>query len=303
MYDSTLRSDADHQAMIPRDARTPGRFLRTDISAIRVYTRKKEATMTLGFPTHTLAAIVVAMIGTSAGAWFNLAAGLRRLAMAPRVEQRWRWGIAAILSTWLLIVLAVAWVGAPYIATFLTLGLLAGTLPLLISPVFRQLVRAIPATGLIGIHAIRVLGILFLALMDMRLLPAEFALPAGYGDIAVGLLALGMVYLFTKHKSYAPTLAIGWNALGLLDFISALASGIAFIGPFAAQLAAEGTSPLYLNYVLIVPAFGVPLYTLLHVYSLFQLLSARAGKPTPGLDAAGRAPAFTPEPRAVHPLG
>jgi hypothetical protein len=266
--------------------------------------------MTLGFPTNTILAIVVAMIGTGAGVWFNLAAGPRQLAMAPRVEQRWRWGIGAILVTWLLSVLAVAWVapgntvvGAPYIATFLTLGLLVGTLPLLISPAFRQLVRAIPATGLIGVHAIRVLGILFLALMDMHLLPAEFALPAGYGDIAVGLLALGLVYLFTTHKPYAPTLAIGWNALGLLDFVSALASGILFIGPFAAQLAAHGTSPLYLNYVLIVPAFGVPLYTLLHIYSLFQLISARAGKPTPGLDAPAHAPALTPGASAVQPLG
>ena len=266
--------------------------------------------MILGFPTHILAAIVAAMIGTGAGVWFNLAAGLRQLAMAPRVKQRWQWGIGAVLLVWLLIVLAVAWVtpgntvvGAPYIATFLTLGLLAGTLPLLISPAFRQLVRAIPATGLIGVHAIRVLGILFLALLDMRLLPAQFALPAGYGDIAVGLLALGMVYLFAKRKPYAPTLAIAWNALGLLDFVSALASGIAFIGPFAAQLAAHGTSPLYLNYVLIVPAFGVPLYTLLHIYSLFQLISARAGKPTPGLDASGRAPVYASEPRAVHSRG
>jgi hypothetical protein len=266
--------------------------------------------MTFGFPTNTIIAIVAAMLGTGAGVWFNLVAGLRQLAVAPRVEQRWRWGIAAILSTWLVVVLAVAWiapgntvVGAPYIATFLTLGLLAGTLPLLISPTFRQLVRAIPTTGLIGMHAIRVLGILFLALLDMRLLPAEFALPAGYGDIAVGLLALGMVYLFAKRKPYAPTLAIGWNALGLLDFVSALASGIAFIGPFATQLAVHGTSPLYLNYVLIVPAFGVPLYTLLHIYSLFQLISARAGKPTPGLDTPSRASALTPEPRAIHPLG
>jgi hypothetical protein len=152
------------------------------------------------------------MIGTSAVVWFNLAAGLRQLAVAPHVEQRWRWDVAATLSTWLLIVLTVAWfapsntvVGARYIATFLTLGLLAGTLPLLISLAFRQLVRAIPATGLIGVHAIRVLGILFLALMDMRLLPPEFTLPAGYGDIAVGLLALGLAYLLRPAKRQLET--------------------------------------------------------------------------------------------------
>src|SRR5438552_18942395 len=97
--------------------------------------------MTLGFPINTVVAIVAAMIGTSAGVWLNLIAGLRQLSVAPRVERRWRWGIGAVLGTWLVVVLAVAWVapgntvmGAPYIATFLALGLLAGRLPLLISP-------------------------------------------------------------------------------------------------------------------------------------------------------------------------
>jgi hypothetical protein len=55
--------------------------------------------MTLGFPTNTILAIVAAMIGTGAGIWFNLAAGLRQLAMAPGVAQRWRWGIGTILVT------------------------------------------------------------------------------------------------------------------------------------------------------------------------------------------------------------
>jgi hypothetical protein len=89
--------------------------------------------------------------------------------------------------------------------------MLAGILPLLISPTFRQIVRAVPETWLVGIQAIRVAGFLFLALMDMKLLPAEFALPAGYGDVTVGLLALGMVYLLANRKPYARALAIGWK--------------------------------------------------------------------------------------------
>jgi hypothetical protein len=131
--------------------------------------------------------------------------------------------------------------------------------------------------------------------MDMQLLPGEFALPAGYGDMTVGLLALGMVYLLAQRKPYARVLAIGWNLLGLLDFVGALITGILYIGPFAAQLAASGISPLYVNYVLIVPSFGVPLYTLLHIYSLFQLVSARAGKTTPGLEAPPHTPVFASE--------
>jgi hypothetical protein len=264
--------------------------------------------MTVGFPMNTVAAIIAAMIGASVGAWFSLAYALRRLSVAPRVQRRWRWGTAIVLCTWLLVVLAVAVIapgdavmGAPYIIASLGLGLLAGILPLLISPTFRQLVRAIPATWLVGIHAIRILGFLFLSLMDMRLLPGAFALPAGYGDITVGLLALGLVYLLAKRSSYAHALAIGWNALGLLDFAVALTTGILYIGPFAAQLAASGASPLYMNYVLIVPSFGVPLYTLLHIYSLFQLVSARLGKTTPGLEAPQHTPVFTSEQRTVHP--
>jgi hypothetical protein len=148
----------------------------------------------------------------------------------------------------------------------------------LLSPFFRQIVRAVPETWLVGIHAIRVFGFLFLALMDMNLLPAQFALPAGYGDILVGLLALAIINLLAKRHPYARTLAIGWNILGLLDFTVALMTGIIYIGPFADQLATSGVSLSYLNYVLIVPTFGVPLFTVLHIYSLFQMLSSPAEK-------------------------
>ena len=43
-----------------------------------------------------------------------------------------------------------------------------GILPLLISPVFRQIVRAMPETWLVGIHTIRVVGFVFLALLDRK---------------------------------------------------------------------------------------------------------------------------------------
>ena len=264
--------------------------------------------MALGFPTNTVVVLIAAMIGTSAGTWFSLAYGIRQLPITPGVQRRWRWGAAMVLLTWLLIVLALAVnppggavLGASYIIAFLGLGMLAGLLPLLLSPTFRQIIRAIPATWLIGIHAIRLLGFLFLALMDMRLLPAAFALPAGYGDMTVGLLALGVVYLLAQRKPYARALGISWNLLGLLDVAGALVTGILYIGPFAAQVAASGVSPLYMNYVLIVPSFGVPLYTLLHIYSLFQLASARGGKTTPGLEAPRHPPVFPAEQRSIHP--
>jgi membrane protein implicated in regulation of membrane protease activity len=66
-----------------------------------------------------------------------------------------------------------------------------------------------------------------------------------------------------------------WNVLGLIDLGVALATGGTYIARFAPQLVAAGISPLYLNYVLIIPTFGVPLFILLHVYSLIQIASPR----------------------------
>jgi hypothetical protein len=243
--------------------------------------------MSIGFPTNVVVLIIATMIASGTAWWFILSQGLERLPIAPGARSRWRWGAAILLSTWLLARLALSLyppagpaLATQFLITFtsLGLGLLAGILPLLISPVFRQILRAVPETWLVGIHAARLTGFLFLALMDMKLLPAEFALSAGYGDMTVGLLALGLVYLLAKRKPYARALVIGWNLLGLLDFVSALTTGGIYIVPFATQLAASGISTIYLNYVLIVPSFGVPLYASLHIYSLFQMFSSRGAR-------------------------
>jgi hypothetical protein len=241
--------------------------------------------MSIGFPTNTVIFILVAMLGLAASTWFSLSQALDQLPTTQTIKRNWRLGMAILLIAWLLIRLALAVsppngavLTTPFVVAFIVFGVSVGTLPLLISPVFGQIVRAIPETWLVRIHAIRVGGFLFLALFDMKLLPAQFALPAGYGDMTVGLLSLVVVYLLTKQNPYARTFVIGWNILGLLDFIVALTTGITYIGPFAAQLAAAGASLDYLNYVLVIPTFGVPLFTVLHIYSLFQMLSSPVEK-------------------------
>jgi len=107
--------------------------------------------MTIGFPTNMVVAIIAAMIGASTSAWFSLARGIRHISLAPHIQRRWRWGAALVLLTWLLVVLALAVIppdgavlGAPYVVAFLGLRMLAGLLPLLLSPTFRQIIRAIP---------------------------------------------------------------------------------------------------------------------------------------------------------------
>jgi len=76
------------------------------------------------------------------------------------------------------------------------------------SPIFRQAALSITQDRLIGIHSVRVGGFVFLTLLDMGLLPAQFALPAGYGDLLMGLTAPLLVYAPSQHKRHVRELAV-----------------------------------------------------------------------------------------------
>jgi hypothetical protein len=119
----------------------------------------------------------------------------------------------------------------------------------------------------------------------MRLLPPQFALPAGYGDIVVGVTAPLALYALNTNKPFGRELAIAWNFLGMLDFAIALVTGTLFIGPYVRQLARAGHSFDYLDYVLMIPGFGVPLLMLTQMASLRGLLRGNErkwnGRPNP----------------------
>lgn len=238
--------------------------------------------MATDFPTNTVLLIIVSMIGIGAISWFSLSQGFQHLPIAPEIRRGWRWGIAIVLNAWLVIRVGFAFflpgrtaLSVPFVAAFLTGGMFLGLVPLFFSPIFRQAIAAIPQTRLVGFQKVRVIGVFFITLLDMKLLPPQFALPAGYGDVTVGLLAVWMVYLLNTKKPYAYTLIILWSILGLLDLLIALITGITFIPTFAHQVVASGGSVQYLNYVLLIPTYGVPLALLFHMYTLFQLLSVR----------------------------
>ena len=238
--------------------------------------------MSVNFPTNTLILITAGAMGTGVAIWLILSTILSRLPLAAPLKRFWRWAAGLVLAGWLLVRLALDLntaggqpLGVQVTVAFVVFGLVVGTLPLLLSSTFRQIVQATPAIWVIGLQAIRIEGGFFLVLLDMKLLPANFAIPAGYGDVAVGVLSLVVVYLLATNKPYARGVALAWNLLGILDLIVALVTGATFIPPFATQLAASGVSVLYLNYVLIIPTYGVPLVGVFHAYSLYQLLSRR----------------------------
>ena len=237
--------------------------------------------MTIDFPLHTIIFITLNMIALGVFVWFGFSQMVQGVTSAESTRNFWRWGVALVLTGWLAVRIYLSLnppggsvLGPPYIIGAFVLVTLVGIVPLAYSPVFRQVVRAVPLAWLVGIHILRIIGFVFLGLLDMKLLPAEFALPAGYGDIGAGLLALLAVYAIATKNPRARTFALIATAWGLLDFTVALVTGTAYLPRFGIQLAAQGISPLYLNYVLLIPSFGVPVLALLHVYTLRRLLSS-----------------------------
>jgi hypothetical protein len=118
----------------------------------------------------------------------------------------------------------------------------------------------------------RILGVLFIALMVRGELPAHFALPAGWGDIFIGLTAPWVAYALARQARGARALAVSWNAFGMLDLVVAVGTGTGVLvslltpGPRVPAAAAMGMFPLFL-----VPAFAVPMSGLFHVFAFSAL--------------------------------
>lgn len=137
---------------------------------------------------------------------------------------------------------------------------------------FRRAVEAIPQQWLVGIQLYRVEGVIFLILYAMGKLPAAFAIPAGIGDVLVGLAAPSVALAVIRKSPNAGRLLRRWNLLGLADLAVALTTGF-LTSPSPLQLLARNhPNELVTQYPLvIVPVFLVPIAILLHMASLHKL--------------------------------
>lgn len=227
----------------------------------------------MSLPANILGIIPFGVITIAIGVWVMLSES----ASSTPSARRWMLGIGLALVAWFVAAFTLTRSGL-----FLGEGLLPGlrlglalALPVLIGvmayralPALRAIVDAVPVHWLIGFQFARNLGIVFLVLADIGLLPTVFAYPAGYGDVLVGLLAPLVALAYFRRKPYARGLAIIWNVIGLLDFAVALGTALANVDTF--------TSPVVLSHIQLIPTFGVPLFILLHLATLRQLTRRQA---------------------------
>jgi hypothetical protein len=100
-------------------------------------------------------------------------------------------------------------------------------------PRLRHWLARLDLRWLVAVHLTRFVGFYFLLLYYRdRALPRAFAVPGGWGDIVVAILALGLLTAGGKLEA-RPWLVGVWNALGLLDilFVVATASRLALADP------------------------------------------------------------------------
>jgi hypothetical protein len=147
-------------------------------------------------------------------------------------------------------------------------------LALRLSPSLRRVLAAASLPAMIGVQLYRAIGALFLILLALGQLPAHFALPAGWGDVAIGISGPLVALALVRGLPGAVGLAVSWNVVGLLDLGVAVGMGTGFLAPLLVPelgsrvppAAAMGVFPLIL-----VPTFAVPVSVLLHLLALGRL--------------------------------
>ena len=133
----------------------------------------------------------------------------------------------------------------------------------------REVFEATPLHLVMLVQVFRVMGVGFLSLYFMKVLPGVFAIPTGVGDILIGVTAPIVAYIYLQKKSYSKKVAILWNIAGIADLAMALTLGIlTYSKPIQVIPTKIPNDPIALFPLVIIPVFAVPLSLILHFYSL-----------------------------------
>src|SRR6266540_3596182 len=148
---------------------------------------------------------------------------------------------------------------------------------------FRDFILGADIRFVAAIEAWRWGGLGMLLLYANGVLPGLFALPAGLGDMAIGITAPWIVISLVRNPLFAGSRRfVIWNILGIADFVVAVSTATLSSGAFPGIIALIGnvtTSPMTRLPLVLIPAFMVPFFTMLHLTALFQARQlARSGK-------------------------
>ena len=116
---------------------------------------------------------------------------------------------------------------------------------------------------LVAVHAWRILGIAFIWGVSQGILPPAFGIPAGVGDILIGVTAIPFAFFLRKGYGWSKYAVLIWSVLGIADLVNAVSLGLITAPEPGATMT---TFPWIL-----IPTVGVPLALILHVITLYRL--------------------------------
>jgi hypothetical protein len=224
--------------------------------------------------------VLTGAIGMIAAILFGLRSALRNAGWTT-YDRTVTVGAAAItVIGWFLLAIALASADAyrgtadriPTIQYGILVPILIGGLLIWRSPRVARIIDAVPRHWLVGVQLYRTLGVIFLILYAAGKLPGLFALPAGLGDVLVGVLAPVVAIAYRRGPRENTNLVSVWNLFGLADLVVAVTVGF-LTSPSAFQLFAfDLPNELISRFPLVlIPVFLVPLSVLLHLASLAKL--------------------------------
>ncbi len=117
---------------------------------------------------------------------------------------------------------------------------------------------------LIAVQTSRIVGIAFLWGMTLGIVEPAFAIPAGVGDILIGVTAIPFAIFLWKGYSWAKYAVVVWSVLGIADLVNAVTLGLITNPDFT-------TSTMSTFPWILVPTVGVPLALALHGITLYRL--------------------------------
>src|SRR6516165_1130093 len=192
-----------------------------------------------------------------------------------------RKGTAAVLSGWFAIVVALAatravhyrdGIGVAGLGLTVLLPILGLWTLVITSPVLKTALSRMSPPLLIGVQAVRVLGITFVLLYEAGRLPAPFAPVAGWGDVLVGLAALPIAaYVAARGLEKSRAIVTIFTGLGLADLATAIGLGVlSSPGPVQVFVGPPDTALMSLLPWLLIPGFLVPLLFIAHLAIVYQ---------------------------------
>ena len=224
--------------------------------------------------------IIAACLATVAALVIGVDQALKRSNWSVNRRRRTVFTVAAVSVGWLAVSVALASLNAyrgapgrpPTIAFGIVIPILVGCLMIWRWPAVSRLMDALPRSWVIAVQFYRVEGVTFLMLYAAKLLPGIFALPAGIGDVSVGLAALAIGINASAGRPPGARTVLLWNLFGIADLIIALSTGfLSSPSPFQVFALDRPNELISVFPLVLIPTFLVPLAIILHIISLIQL--------------------------------